>query len=135
MTHSALHLVVNPPGAQLVTRVHRGAPAISEPAARLHTRAARHPGARAADPRALRPDGGVRGLDRDPQPHCWLAAGTPQQLRALAALREAPLTPLTAVVSGKSASKKRRSRHRISGSRLWRRRDQIGNRPLYSGDI
>jgi len=48
---------LHPPGAQLVARVHGGAPAIGEPAARLHARTRRHPGARPADPRAVRPDG------------------------------------------------------------------------------
>ena len=39
---------LHPPGAHLVARVHRGAPAIGEPAARLHARPRRHPGARPA---------------------------------------------------------------------------------------
>ena len=63
--------------------------AVGEPAARLHARPRRHPGAGAADPRALRPDGAVRGLHRDPEPHRRLAPRAAQQLRALAALREA----------------------------------------------
>jgi pimeloyl-ACP methyl ester carboxylesterase len=75
--------------AYLVTGIHRGAPAIGEPAARLHTRPGRHPRAGPADPRAPRPDGAVRGLDRDPQPHRRLTPRTAQQLRALAAFREA----------------------------------------------
>ena len=50
---------------------------------------AEHQGAGAADPRALRPDGAVRGLDRDPEPHRQLAPRAAQQLRPLAALREA----------------------------------------------
>jgi hypothetical protein len=37
----------------------------------------------------LRPDGAVRGLDRDPQSHHRLAPGAAQQPRAPAALREA----------------------------------------------
>ena len=52
---------LHPPRAHLVARVHRGAPAIGQPAARLHPRPRRHPGAGPADPRALRPDGGLRG--------------------------------------------------------------------------
>jgi hypothetical protein len=50
---------------------------------------ARHPAARPADPWAVRPDGALRSQHRDPQPHCRLAPGAPQQLRALAALRKA----------------------------------------------
>jgi hypothetical protein len=46
---------------------------IGERAAPLHTRPRRHPGARPADPRALRPDGAVRAQHRDPEPHCRLA--------------------------------------------------------------
>jgi hypothetical protein len=37
----------------------------------------------------LRPDGGLRGQHRDPEPHCRLAPRASQQLRALAAVREA----------------------------------------------
>jgi len=41
------------------TRVHRGAPTISQSAARLYTKSDRDSGARPPDPRALRPDGGL----------------------------------------------------------------------------
>src|SRR5207245_5151350 len=75
--------------AQLVAGVHRGAPPIGEPAARLRTGPRPNPGARPPDPRALRSDGALRGLDRDPQPHRRFAPRAAQQLRALAALREA----------------------------------------------
>ena len=53
---------LHPPGAHLVARVQRGAPAIGQRAARLHARSCRHPGAGAADPRPLRPDGRLRGF-------------------------------------------------------------------------
>ena len=62
---------------------------IGQRAARLHTRPRRHPGARPTDPRAVRPDGALRGLARDPQSHRRLAPRASQQLRALAAVREA----------------------------------------------
>ncbi|TMJ61047.1 MAG: alpha/beta fold hydrolase [Alphaproteobacteria bacterium] len=80
---------LHPPRAHLVTRVYRSASAIGQPAARLHARPPRHPGPGPLDPWALRPDGALRGLDRDPQPHCRLAPGIAQQLRPPAALREA----------------------------------------------
>jgi hypothetical protein len=51
--------------AQLGAQDHEGAPAIGERTARLYTRLRRHPGARPPDPRALRPDGALRGLDHD----------------------------------------------------------------------
>jgi pimeloyl-ACP methyl ester carboxylesterase len=79
---------LHPPGT-LVTRVHGGAPAIGQCAARLHTRPRPNPGARPADSRAVRPDGALRGQHRDPEPHCRIRACDAQQLRALAALREA----------------------------------------------
>ena len=61
-----------PSRAYLVARVYRGARAIGEPTARLHTRPRRHQGAGAVDPRALRPDGAVRGVDHNLEPHCQL---------------------------------------------------------------
>src|SRR5271166_3586308 len=42
-----------------------------------------------SDPRAIRPDGGLRGQHRDPEPHCRRAPRASQQLRVLAAVREA----------------------------------------------
>ena len=73
----------------VVAGVRRGAPAVGERPARLHARARRHPGARAPRSRAVRSDGRVRGEHRHPQPRRRLAAGPPQQLRPLAAVREA----------------------------------------------
>src|SRR5438876_215972 len=58
-------------------------------AARLLTRPRRHSGTRPADPRAVRPDAALRGQHRDPESHCRFAPRAAQQLRALAALREA----------------------------------------------